>query len=212
MQNGVFSVMKNEIIENHHRFLDRVKLYNKFGYDIEKERSFIIEKAQPITGNILEAGTGKGYFTLALARAGYNFFSLDISAEEQRYALLNLMYYGLQNQVTFIAADIEHVPCEDGFFDVIFAVNMIHHLSSVRKACSEFVRILSPQGKIVLSDFNANGLAILDKIHALEGRKHEVNSGTMTDAKNVLIERGLNLEEFHSPTQDVLIGQRRLIT
>jgi len=200
-------MIENEVIENHQRYADRVDLYNKLGYDIEKERSSIIEKAQPLAGNILEAGTGKGYFTLALARAGYNFFSFDISAEEQRYALLNLMYYGLQNQVTFIAADIEHIPCDDGFFDVVFAVNMIHHLSSVRNACSELIRILSPKGKIVLSDFNADGLAILDKIHALEGRKHEVNSGTMTDAKNVLIELGLHLEEHHSPTQDVLIAR-----
>ncbi len=204
--------MEKELNENHQRFLERVALYRKFGYDIEKERSFIIEKAQPIAGNILETGTGKGYFTLALARAGYHFFSFDISAEEQKYALLNLMYYNLQQQVTFGIADVEGIPCNDGFFDVIFAVNMIHHLSSVRKACSELVRILSPQGKIVLSDFNADGLAILDRIHSLEGRKHEVNSGTVTDAKNVLIELGLNVEEHHSPTQDVLIGRRRLIT
>lgn len=204
--------MKKELIENHQRYLDRIALYGKFGYDIEKERSFIIEKAQPIYGNILEAGTGKGYFTLALARADYHFFSFDISAEEQQYALLNLKYYNLQQKVTFGIADVECMPCNDGFFDVIFAVNMIHHLSSVRKTCTELVRILSPQGKIVLSDFNADGLAILDKIHALEGRKHEVNSGTIADAKNVLIELGLQLEEFHNPTQNVLIGHRRLIT
>ena len=199
--------MKKELIENHQRYLERVALYGTFGYDIEKERSFIIEKAQPIYGNILEAGTGKGYFTLALARAGYHFFSFDISAEEQRYALLNLMYYNLHKQVTFGIADVECMPCNDGFFDVIFAVNMIHHLSSVRKTCSELVRILSPQGKIVLSDFNADGLAILDKIHALAGRKHEVNSGTMTDAKNVLIELGLTMEEYGNQVQDVLIAK-----
>lgn len=204
--------MRNEVFDNHRRYADQVELYGKFGYDIEKERSFIIEKAQPLAGNILETGTGKGYFTLTLARADYNFFSFDISAEEQRYALLNLMYYNLQQQVTFGIADIECMPCNDGFFDVIFAVNMIHHLFSVRKACSELVRILSPKGKIVLSDFNADGFAILDKIHALEGRKHEVNSGTMIDAKNVLTEQGFHLEECHSATQDMLIAHRRLIT
>ncbi|HON58302.1 MAG TPA: class I SAM-dependent methyltransferase [Smithella sp.] len=200
-------MMSQAVINNHRRYLERTALYKTFGYDIEKERSFIIEKAQPVIGNILEAGTGKGYFTLALARAGYHFFSFDISAEEQRYALLNLMYYNLQQQVTFGIADVESMPCNDGFFDVIFAVNMIHHLSSVRRACAELVRILSPHGKIVLSDFNADGLAILDKIHALEGRKHEVNSGTMIDAKNVLTERGLHMEEHHRPTQDVLIAR-----
>jgi 2-polyprenyl-3-methyl-5-hydroxy-6-metoxy-1,4-benzoquinol methylase len=199
--------MENEVIENHQRYLKRVELYSKFGYDIEKERSFIIEKAQPFAGNILEAGTGKGYFTLALALAGYNFFSFDISAEEQRYALLNLKYYELQKQVSFVIANVEYIPCDDVFFDVIFAVNMIHHLSSVRKTCSELIRILSPKGKIILSDFNANGLAILDKIHALDGRKHEVNSGTMTDAKDALIERGLNVEECNNQIQDVLIAK-----
>jgi len=206
----LFAIMENEVIENHQRYLKRVELYSKFGYDIEKEGSFIIEKAQPLAGNILEVGTGKGYFTLALALAGYHFFSFDISAEEQRYALLNLKYYELQKQVSFVIANVECIPCDDVFFDVIFAVNIIHHLSAVRKSCCELARILSPRGKIILSDFNANGLAILDKIHALEGRKHEVNSGTMTDAKDVFIELGLNLEEFHSPTQDVLIGHRRL--
>ncbi|MBN1472528.1 MAG: class I SAM-dependent methyltransferase [Syntrophaceae bacterium] len=202
---------EKELIDNHKRYLERIELYRQYGYDIDKERSFIIEKAQPFMGNILEAGTGKGYFTLALARAGVNFFSFDISAEEQRYALLNLMYYGLHHHVTFVVADIEYVPCDDGFFDVIFAVNMIHHLSSVYKTCKELLRILSPLGKIVLSDFNTHGLEILDKIHSLEGRKHEVNSGTITDVKKTLIELGLKVEEHHGETQDILIGQRRLM-
>jgi ubiquinone/menaquinone biosynthesis C-methylase UbiE len=203
--------MKNEIIENHQRYLDRIERYNQYGYDIDKERFFIIEKAQPIAGNILEVGTGKGYFTLALARAGYSFFSFDISAEEQRYALLNLMYYGLEQQVSFGLADIESMPCEDGFSDVIFAVNMIHHLSSVRKACSELVRILSTKGKIVLSDFNAQGLAIVDKIHAHEGHRHEINSGTIAEAKNVFIELGLVVEEHQGETQNILIAHKIVI-
>ena len=117
--------MQKDIIENHIKYQKRVALYRTFGYNIDLERSFIIEKSLPVAGNILEAGTGKGYFTLALAQAGYKFFSLDISVAEQRFALLNLMYYGFQSQVTFLIADVESIPCNDGFFDVIFAVNMI---------------------------------------------------------------------------------------
>jgi len=199
---------ENELIENHQRYLERVALYGEFGYDIEKERSFIIEKARPFSGNILEAGTGKGYFTLALAEAGFNFFSFDISAAEQRYALLNLMYYGLQQQVTFSLADVENIPCDDGFFDVIFAVNMIHHLSSVRTACNEFIRILSPSGKIIISDFSTEGLAVIDKIHECEGRKHELMSGTINEAKKVFIERGFNIREHKSIMQDMLVAGR----
>ncbi|KQC09227.1 MAG: hypothetical protein APR62_02900 [Smithella sp. SDB] len=200
--------MKKEIIENHEKYLERIALYRKFDYDIDQERNFIIDNARPFSGNILEAGTGKGYFTLALARAGFNFFSFDISAAEQRYALLNLMYYGLQHQVTFVVANIESIPCDDSFFDTIFAVNMIHHLSSVRRVCDEFIRILSRTGKIVLSDFNEEGLEILNKIHAIEGRQHEVNSGTLYEAKTILTEHGFKLKEYHSKRQNLIVAVR----
>lgn len=201
-------MVENEIIENHKRYQERIALYQKYGYDMEKERSFILEKTLPISGNILEAGTGKGYFTLALARAGFNFFSFDISATEQRFAQLNLMYYGLQQQVTFLVANVESIPCDDGFFDVIYAVNMIHHLSSVRKTCDEFIRILSPDGKIVLSDFNEKGLAILEKIHESEGRRHDVSGGNLTDVKKTLAERGFTVKEYQSDLQNMLVAGR----
>ena len=55
-------ISENELVENHKRFLERIELYRQHGYDFDLERSFVIEKALPISGNILEAGTGKGYF------------------------------------------------------------------------------------------------------------------------------------------------------
>jgi ubiquinone/menaquinone biosynthesis C-methylase UbiE len=199
--------MENELMDNHNRFLERTALYKKFGYDIEKERSSIIEMARPISGTILEAGTGKGYFALALAQKGFNFTSFDISETEQKYARLNLTYYGLEQQVHFDVADAESLPYADNYFHIIFAVNMIHHLSSVRKVCNELIRVLSPSGKIVLSDFNTRGFAILDKIHALDGRQHEVSAGTLTEVK-AIIKHGFKLEEHHGAIQDVLIAYR----
>ena len=203
--------MENEIIENHQRYLERVALYQKHGYDIEGERSFIIEKACPFSGNILEAGTGKGYFSLALARLGFHFTSFDISDAEQQYAKLNLSYYGLTSYVCFDVANAECLPYQDGLFEVIFAVNIVHELPFVRKVCDELLRVLSPTGKIVLSDFNANGFALVDKIHALDGRKHELGAVTLSEAKAVLIRHGLKIEEHHGAHQDVLVAGRMLM-
>lgn len=200
--------MENELIENHQRYLERIALYRKYGYDVEGERSFIIEKACPFSGNILEAGTGKGYFSLALARLGFHFTSFDISAAEQWYAGLNLTYYGLAGYVRFDVADLECLPYPDASFDVIFAVNIVHHLSPVRAACAELVRILSPSGKIVLSDFNTQGFAIVDKIHALEGRQHEVGTGTLIETKAILKEYGFMVDEHQGANQDVLVACR----
>jgi 2-polyprenyl-3-methyl-5-hydroxy-6-metoxy-1,4-benzoquinol methylase len=200
--------MEKELIENHQRYLERVELYRKFGYDIDKERSFVIEKACPFSDNILEAGTGKGYFTLALARLSFHFTSVDISSAEQRYARLNLAYHGLAANVRFDVADLEGLPYPAASFDVIFAVNIVHHLSSVRKTCDELVRIISPSGKIVFSDFNTQGFAIMDKIHALEGKQHELGTGTMTETKAILTEYGFTVNKHQGANQDVLVACR----
>ena len=71
--------MEKEVLENHKRYLERVKLYRSFGYDLEKERDFILDKSLPISGEILEIGTGKGHFALVLAKRGFRFTSIDIS-------------------------------------------------------------------------------------------------------------------------------------
>ena len=49
-------------------------------------RKFIFDKSQPIFGDILEVGTGKGHFALILAQEGCYFTSVDISEEEQKFA------------------------------------------------------------------------------------------------------------------------------
>lgn len=201
--------MENEVIENHQRYLERVALYRTFGYDIEEERSFIIEKACPFSDNILEAGTGKGYFTLALARLGFHFTSFDISAGEQRYARLNLAYFGLAGHVCIDVADIECLPYPDASFDTVFAVNFLHHLYSVRTACDALVRLLSPSGKIILSDFNMQGFAVVDKIHALEGRQHKASTGAMAEMNNLLKECGFIVDEHQGVYQDILVACRR---
>jgi 2-polyprenyl-3-methyl-5-hydroxy-6-metoxy-1,4-benzoquinol methylase len=199
---------ENKIIENHKRYLERIALYRQHGYDMDQERSFVLERASPVSGNILEAGTGKGYFSLALAREGHSFTTFDISAEEQWFAGLNLAYYGLTSYVRFDVADAERLPYNNAFFDIIFAVNMIHHLPSVRNVCDEFIRILSPSGKMVLSDFNTQGFAVVDKVHALEGKRHEVSDGTLNEVKTILTESGFKVEEHHGANQDVLVASR----
>jgi 2-polyprenyl-3-methyl-5-hydroxy-6-metoxy-1,4-benzoquinol methylase len=200
--------VEREVIENHKRYVDRKALYQRFGYDLEKERAFIIEKARPISGRILEAGTGKGHFTLALAREGWGFTTFDMSETEQVFAKLNLKYYRLDRQVDFAIANGESLGYEDGCFDVIFSVNMIHHLSSAYKVFAELGRVLAPDGKMVLSDFNPMGFAIVEKIHSLEGKRHEVSATTLEDIERYLIDRKFIPERHQSAYQDTLIAYR----
>jgi len=190
------------------KYLERKELYKSFGYDVDKERAFIVEQAQPIYGEILEAGTGKGHFALALAKEGYKFTTFDISEQEQGFAKLNLKYFGLARLVDFRIENGEHLSFKDKSFDIIFSVNTVRHLTNPYKVVDEFIRLLSVKGKLVLSGFTKEGLLIMDKIHATEGKEHEVSKITLSDINKYLIDKGFRAERYRTNFQEVLIAYR----
>ncbi|MBU4304045.1 MAG: class I SAM-dependent methyltransferase [Candidatus Omnitrophica bacterium] len=200
--------MDKEVIGNYKTYLERKKLYKGFGYDVDKERDFILGQAKPLLGKILEAGTGKGHFALALAKQGHSFVTFDISEEEQRFAKLNLAYFGFEKQVDFRIENGEHTSFADGSFDVIFSVNVIHHLRNPYQVIEELTRLLSQEGKLVLGDFTEEGFKIMDKIHALEGKGHEVNKTTLLDIEAYLIKKGFSIKKSKSMYQHVHVAQR----
>ena len=198
--------MEEELLANHKRYLERKALYSSLGYDVDKERAFILQKAQPLYGDILEAGTGKGHFALELAKAGYNFTTFDISETEQAFAKLNLRYFGLDKQVDFRIENGESLSFQDKSFDIIFSVNTLHHLTDPHKVIDEFLRVLSFGGKLVLSDFTQEGLVLMDRIHASEGSKHEVGKTTLADIERYLEGKGFRTTRANSKFQEVLIA------
>ncbi|MDD4941127.1 MAG: class I SAM-dependent methyltransferase [Candidatus Omnitrophica bacterium] len=200
--------MDPEIAENHKRYLERKELNKSFGYDIDREREFILEQAQPVSGKILEAGTGKGHFALTLAKAGYRFVTFDISPEEQRFAKLNLAYAGLENAADFRIENAERTGFADNSFDAVFSVNVLHHLRNAYQVIDELLRLVSSGGKLVLADFTPEGLKIMDRIHGLEGRKHEVGEICMDDARSYLIKKGCRVKSSQSACQCVLVARK----
>ena len=203
--------MEKEVSRNHQGYLERKKLYKEFGCDIDEERKFILDKAQPIFGDILEVGTGKGHFALILAQEGYRFTSVDISEEEQKFAKLNLRYFGLEKFVDFRIENAEHLSFQDRTFDVIFSINTLHHLINPFTVIDELIRIVTFEGKIILSDFTKEGLRIIDKIHQAEGRTHEVSKVTLIDIERHLIGKGFITKKDRSEFQEIIIAYHQII-
>lgn len=210
-KNGKRIILEKPEAENYKRYLERIDLYKSFGYDIEIEREFILKKAQPLYGNILEVGTGKGYLAIALAKGGYKFTSIDISEEEQKFAQLNIKYLGLEEKIDFKVEDAEHLKFEDGSFDVIISVNTIHHLSNPFKVIDELIRVVASEGKIILSDFTKEGLETVDKVHMSDGRRHNFFKNNLGDIGNYLANKDFKIERHRRAVQEVLIAYHRII-
>ncbi len=203
--------MDREVAENHKKYLERKALYKSFGYDVDKERDFILEQAKPLCGRILEAGTGKGHFALALAKAGHKFVTFDISSEEQRFAKLNIAHFGFEKQVDFRIENGERTSFVDGGFDTVFSVNVLHHLRNPYQVIDELIRLISPQGKLILADFTQEGFKVMDKIHSLEGNTHEVGKVRLMDAESYLIKKDFSVKKTKSVYQCVLVTERSSI-
>lgn len=203
--------MEEKLLENHKKYLERINFYKKFGYDVGEERKFILEKAYPLYGDILEVGTGKGYFTVELAKEGYEFTSIDISDEEQELAKLNIRYLGFEKLVDFRIENAEHLSLNNSSFDIVFSINTIHHLTSPTKVIDELIRVVTFEGKIILSDFTKEGLKIIDRIHAREGRKHEAGRMILSDISSYLESKGFRIQKDKNTFQDVIIAYRQTI-
>jgi hypothetical protein len=74
------------------------------------------------------------------------------------------------------------------------------------KVLDELIRLLSFEGRLVLSDFTQEGMALMDKIYASEGREHEVSKITLADIERYLIEKGFKINKASSKFQEVLIA------
>ncbi len=198
--------MEENVKANHNNYLERIELYKKFGYDIPQERSFIIEKSKPIHGRILEIGTGKGYFTIELARQRCYFSTVDISEVEQAIARLNIEYFGLQEFVDFKIEKKDALSFPDQSFDVIFCINTLHHFLYPFQMIDEMIRIRNSQGKIIVSDFSQEGFAIVEQVLAMEGKKHDISPISLDEIEAYFLRQKFRIEKYRSKVQKILIA------
>ncbi len=200
-----------EIIANNKKYKERIELYKSYGYDVVKERRFILNTAEPLSGRILEAGTGRGHFTLEIAKKGYTLVTYDIDAEMQRIAKMKVFYAGLNDKVNFFIEEKEKLSFKDKSFDVIFCVNTLHHIEKPDIVFNEFLRILDDNGRIVLSDFTNKAFKILDRIHKNEGRTHEIKGWTLDEAYSYLKKSGcVIIKETEDDYQRIFIFKKEM--
>lgn len=197
---------RNEVLENNRLREERFKLYKSFGYDYDLSRGFIAEKMLPISGKVLEVGTGKGYSTVVLAKNAEFVISVDVSEKERKIAQLNAAQEGLLHKVHFLSCDGEKLFYKDKSFDVVVSINSFHHFEKPFEVLSEMIRVCKT--KLVVADFNKKGFEIIRKIHASEGHHHEEESGNFSIVGQYLKEHGFRVEKYDDCCQVVYVAER----
>lgn len=78
---------------------------------------------------------------------GRSIHGIDI---EERYVLVASEFARLRGaNATFSVAYAEHLPFDDGQFDVVVSENTFEHVQDIRKVLSECARVLKPSGSLI---------------------------------------------------------------
>lgn len=107
------------------------------------------------TMDVADIGTGTGFMALALAPRVRSVTGVDLSAEMVAKAAAKADGCGYDN-VRFVPGRVEHLPLADATFDAVFTNMMLHHVATPAQAIQEMVRILKPQGYLVVADLDAH--------------------------------------------------------
>jgi ubiquinone/menaquinone biosynthesis C-methylase UbiE len=102
-------------------------------------------------GRSLEIGSGTGYFTLNLMRAGLieQATCTDISSGMLSALSTNAERLGLD--VTTMPTDAESLPFPDASFDLVIGHAILHHIPDLGQAFREFARVLAPGGTVLFA-------------------------------------------------------------
>jgi len=156
--------------------------FRDHGIDRDGMTGFVVDAAEPLPVNVLDIGTGRGFTAVELARRGAGVTTVDMSEEMLRSAYLYAVDSGVADRIEFHIADGGDLPFEEGSFEVVTMINVLHHLEDPGAVLPEIARVLTPGGRLVVSDFTDRGFEILEEIHRLEGHGHDRHSGETMDS------------------------------
>ncbi|MEM7337043.1 MAG: class I SAM-dependent methyltransferase [Actinomycetota bacterium] len=120
------------------------------------EHKVSLFSAHAAAPKVLDYGCGRGAYTRALAANGFDVWGVDANGERLAEAQALTEAEGLAHtcRYTEVATTERTLPFDDGFFDSIFASEIIEHVPDMATFISELKRVLRKGGVLYLTTPN----------------------------------------------------------
>ena len=163
-----------------------------------KEREFrerLLDLAHVGPGqSVLDIGCGTGSLAIAASgRVGADGVVHGIDGATEMIERATRKAAKAHANATFTHAVVEEMPFPDGYFDVVIASLMFHHLRrAVREQCArEMRRVLKPGGKALVVEFGRDGKSMIERLHKRGALELSGIHDVMRSAGFDIVESGL---------------------
>lgn len=125
--------------------------------DVSARRKLL--KASGIdAGAALDVGMGEcACMSFLLASKGFDVVGVDRSSQAVHAARQAAAGRRFRGSFQARRADAEHLPFEDGQFDVVVAYRTLHHAKNVQRVLREMRRVCREGGAVLVADLNDRG-------------------------------------------------------
>lgn len=154
------------------------RLLHSWGFDLIDEYYSVAQQIPPTQKSVLELATGTGRMCAVLAALFPRIISGDISLAGLPRVKQRVADRFLSNMV-FIQLDMELLPFKHDSVSTIVCMNTLHETKSPARCIQEMVRVLDPDGTLIIGDFNDRGFDAMQRIHEVV-YKNDHDRGTMT--------------------------------
>jgi ubiquinone/menaquinone biosynthesis C-methylase UbiE len=104
---------------------------------------------------VLDVGTGQGTDAILLSRRCDYVVAVDISFKALVTAKILFRSEEANDNAYLVQADAEHLPFQEGVFDVVYCKDVLHHVSNSVQSVQEMRRVAQDKGCIVAVEANA---------------------------------------------------------
>ena len=148
----------------------------------------------------VEVATGPGYVAMALAERCREVVGLDLTPAPIAIAERTSRERGLTN-VRFEVGDAEHLPFEDGAFDIAVCRFAFHHFERPENVLKEMVRVVRGGGTVAIEDlFSSEFGERSAHMNGVERLRDHSHTTALTPTELIALTRklGLEIESMHS--------------